>query len=147
MALAQAFYATNISRAAFYPSVKLTGDMAFNPSGFIADLTVSLLHTIVSGVLLAFFLISFCSKFSKKIQTLIGFFLIYGLFMLFVILVFCIIGIGAMNGISWSDLIPEGAMNFVTALLLLSVDGACVTVTALLYLAEYRMLDKGLNLT
>lgn len=44
MALAQAFYATNISRAAFYPGVKLTGDMAFNPSGFIADLTASLLQ-------------------------------------------------------------------------------------------------------
>ncbi len=44
MALAQAFYATKISRAAFYPGVKLTGDMAFNPSGFIADLTASLLQ-------------------------------------------------------------------------------------------------------
>lgn len=44
MALAQAFYATNIARAAFYPSVKLNGSMAFNPSGFIADLTASLLQ-------------------------------------------------------------------------------------------------------
>ena len=41
MALAQAFYARNIARSAFYPSVKLTGSMAFNPAGFIADLTAS----------------------------------------------------------------------------------------------------------
>ena len=41
MALAQAFYATNISRASFYPSLKLTGDM-FNPAGFILQLTASL---------------------------------------------------------------------------------------------------------
>ena len=46
MALAQAFYATNISRAAFYPSVKLSGDLGFNPSGFIADLTASVLQPI-----------------------------------------------------------------------------------------------------
>ena len=41
MALAQAFYATNISRAAFYPSVTLSGN-AFNPAGFILELTASL---------------------------------------------------------------------------------------------------------
>ena len=41
MALAQAFYATNIARAAFYPSVNLTGN-AFNPAGFILELTASL---------------------------------------------------------------------------------------------------------
>ncbi|MBE6532350.1 MAG: hypothetical protein E7676_02435 [Ruminococcaceae bacterium] len=125
------------------------GDVAeFNPWSIVygAQVLIIVASVIVSGVLLSFFLISFCSKFSKKIQTLIGFFLIYGLFMIFIILVFFIIGIGAMDGISWSDLIPDGAMNLVTALLLLSVDGACVTVTALLYLAEYRMLDKGLNL-
>lgn len=46
MALAQAFYATNISRAAFYPSVKINGSMGFNPSGFIADLAASVLQPI-----------------------------------------------------------------------------------------------------
>lgn len=49
MALAQAFYATNISRAAFYPSVRLTGDAGFNPSGFIADLTASILQPIYAN--------------------------------------------------------------------------------------------------
>jgi NodT family efflux transporter outer membrane factor (OMF) lipoprotein len=44
MDLAQAFYATNIARAAFYPNIKLTGNMAFNPAGFVADLTASLLQ-------------------------------------------------------------------------------------------------------
>lgn len=44
MALAQAFYATNISRAAFYPSITIDGDFGFNPTGFIADLTASLLQ-------------------------------------------------------------------------------------------------------
>lgn len=44
MDLAQAFYATNIARSAFYPSVKLTGSMAFNPAGFIADLTAALMQ-------------------------------------------------------------------------------------------------------
>ena len=41
MALAQAFYATNISRASFYPRLNLTGDM-FNPAGFILQLTATL---------------------------------------------------------------------------------------------------------
>ena len=41
MALAQAFYATNISRAAFYPRVTLSGE-AFNPAGFILQLTAAL---------------------------------------------------------------------------------------------------------
>jgi outer membrane protein TolC len=41
MALAQAFYATNISRASFYPRLNLTGDM-FNPAGFVLQLTAAL---------------------------------------------------------------------------------------------------------
>lgn len=44
MALAQAFYATNQARAAFYPSVRLTGEFGFDPSGFIAGLAASLLQ-------------------------------------------------------------------------------------------------------
>lgn len=48
MALAQAFYATNIAHAAFYPSVKLTGETGFNPTGFIANLTASLLQPLYS---------------------------------------------------------------------------------------------------
>lgn len=46
MALAQAFYATNQARSAFYPSVKLTGDAMFDPSGFIAGLAASLLQPV-----------------------------------------------------------------------------------------------------
>lgn len=49
MALAQAYYATNIARAAFYPSIRLTGEAGFNPSGFIADLTASLLQPIYAN--------------------------------------------------------------------------------------------------
>ncbi len=48
MALAQAFYATNVARSAFYPSIKLTGEAGFNPAGFIADLTASLLQPLYS---------------------------------------------------------------------------------------------------
>ena len=46
MALAQAFYATNQARGAFYPSLKLTGDAVFDPSGFVASLAASLLQPI-----------------------------------------------------------------------------------------------------
>lgn len=44
MALAQAFYATNQARASFYPSVRLTGEFGFDPSGFITSLAASLLQ-------------------------------------------------------------------------------------------------------
>lgn len=44
MALAQAFYATNQARAAFYPSIRLTGEFGFDPTGFLAGLTASLLQ-------------------------------------------------------------------------------------------------------
>lgn len=46
MALAQAFYATNQARSSFYPSVRLTGDAVFNPTGFVAELAASLLQPI-----------------------------------------------------------------------------------------------------
>lgn len=46
MALAQAFYATNQARSSFYPSIRLTGDIGFDPTGFIAGLTASLLQPI-----------------------------------------------------------------------------------------------------
>lgn len=46
MALAQAFYATNQARASFYPSIRLTGEFGFDPTGFIAGLTASLLQPI-----------------------------------------------------------------------------------------------------
>lgn len=46
MALAQAFYATNEARASFYPSLKLTGGLGFDPSGFVANLAASVLQPI-----------------------------------------------------------------------------------------------------
>ena len=42
--LKQAFYATNQTRASFYPTVKLDGFLRFDPSGFITDLGASLLQ-------------------------------------------------------------------------------------------------------
>lgn len=44
MALAQAFYAENQARASFYPTIRLTGEFGFDPTGFIADLAASLLQ-------------------------------------------------------------------------------------------------------
>ena len=48
MALAQAFYATNQARSSFYPSIRLTGDAIFNPTGFVAGLAASLLQPVYS---------------------------------------------------------------------------------------------------
>lgn len=43
---AQAYYSTNIARAAFYPKVVLDGSAIFNPSGFIANLAANLAQPI-----------------------------------------------------------------------------------------------------
>ena len=128
-----------------------TGEEAigeFDPWSLVyaAEIFVIIASCVVSGVLIVFLAISVITKFSKKMQAVIAVVGFYGVFVLFVMVLMGVFNIDAMVGISWKDLIPEGYMNLVNALLLLSVDVLLVTVASLLYLIEYRVLDRHLNL-
>ena len=113
---------------------------------YAAEIAVWVAALMVSLTLLMFIIISFVSKFSKKAQTIIGVFVFYGAFMLFFMFIFGYFSLYGMTGISWSDLIPEQYADLTLALLLLSVDLLFVTAASALYLAEYRLLDRHLNL-
>ena len=113
---------------------------------FGIETAVLVASMMVSLTLVMFIIISYVSKFSKKVQTIISVFVFYGAFMLFFMFIFGYFGLYGMTGISWSDLIPEQYADLTLALLLLSVDFLSVTAASALYLAEYRLLDRHLNL-
>lgn len=100
----------------------------------------------VAGILFVFILISIASRFSKVGRSVFAVAVVYGGGILLSSLLVPILVLMDSSTIRWSDIIPEGMASGVTLLLLTLIVAFLAVVATLLYIVEYYILDKHLNL-
>jgi len=108
-------------------------------------LLIMLLCAVV-GILLVFILISLASRFSKVGRSVFAVAVVYGGGILLSSLLVPILTLMDSSTIRWSDIIPEAMASGVTLLLLTLIAAFLAVVATLLYIVEYYILDKHLNL-
>lgn len=133
---------------ALTPDVESISPVSVNPSDVIVAILILLIiaFSVSALISLIFVIISVASRISKKLRGVFAVIVFYGIGIIFSsIIVSVATGVGE-NAVRWSDLIPAASQDSATVLLLLAICLVMALVSTVLYLAEYRLLDKHLNL-
>jgi hypothetical protein len=105
-----------------------------------------MMFSAVAGIMFVFIMISIASRFSKVGRSVFAVAVIYGGGILLSSLLVPILTLMNSSTLRWSDIIPEAMASGVTLLLLFLIAAFFAVLATLLYIVEYYILDKHLNL-
>ena len=105
-----------------------------------------MLFSAVAGIMFVFIMISLASRFSKVGRSVFAVAVVYGGGILLSSLLVPILTLMNSSTLRWSDIIPEAMASGVTLLLLFLIAAFFAVLATLLYIVEYYILDKHLNL-
>lgn len=105
-----------------------------------------MMFSAVAGIMFVFIMISLASRFSKVGRSVFAVAVVYGGGILLSSLLVPILTLMDSSTLRWSDIIPEAMASGVTLLLLFLIAAFLAVLATLLYIVEYYILDKHLNL-
>ena len=105
-----------------------------------------MMFSAVAGIMFVFIMISIASRFSKVGRSVFAVAVVYGGGILLSSLLVPILTLMDSSTLRWSDIIPEAMASGVTLLLLFLIAAFFAVLATLLYIVEYYILDKHLNL-
>lgn len=105
-----------------------------------------MMFSAVAGIMFVFIMISLASRFSKVGRSVFAVAVVYGGGILLSSLLVPILTLMDGSTLRWSDIIPEAMASGVTLLLLFLIAAFLAVLATLLYIVEYYILDKHLNL-
>lgn len=124
------------------------GPITVSPSGILYALLIFsiLLFSSIAAILFVFIMISLASRFSKVGRGIFALAIIYGGGIILSSLLAPILSLMDGSTVRWADILPPEVAGAATLLLLCAISAFMAMVATVLYIIEYYLLDKRLNL-